>query len=236
MNEKLSDCLRCRMRDQSIFAGLDTVELCSLGMEVQDIELRAGETLYRMGEATHYAYTLREGAVKLVKSLANGQEVIIRILHHGDLLGFEGMQQETSHRYQAVTLATSRLCRLDLAELSRLSERLPKIRAAISQRWHDALQESEERIIELGAKRAEARLATFILRWAQRYPQLRSLPFPLTRQDLAAFLGLSTEHVSRIMADFKRHGLMREQQHQLEILSAEKLAEIAGMLAGNKFE
>lgn len=233
MNHKRSDCRQCRMRARSIFAGLTPEELCSLGMEVEDVESRHGAVLYRTGEPARYAYTLREGAVKLSKSLESGQEVIVRILHHGDLLGFEGMQGEP-HRHTAIVLAPSQLCRLDLAELQRLSERLPKVQAAILQRWQDALQSSEEQIVELGAKRAEARLATFLLQWSQRYPQLRSLPFPLTRTDIAAFLGLSTEHVSRIMADFKRKALIQEQSGQLEILAPQQLAHIAGISEDHK--
>ncbi|MEY2341861.1 Crp/Fnr family transcriptional regulator [Acidithiobacillus sp. IBUN Pt1247-S3] len=223
---RLSDCLHCQMRGESIFAGLDPVELCTLGMEVQDIDCAAGDVLYRAGDQARYAYTLREGAVKLVKTLSNGQEVILRLLHHGDLFGFEGMH-EMEHRHDAISLAPGKLCRLDLIELRRLSERLPKIRDAIFQRWQDALRDSEERVVELGAKKAEARLATFLLHWAQRYPQLRILPFPLTRQDLAAFLGLSVEHVSRLMAEFKRQELLRETRNQLEILGTQRLQEIA---------
>ena len=223
---RLSDCLHCQMRDESIFAGLNPVELCTLGMEVQDIDCAAGEILYHAGDPARYAYTLRAGAVKLVKTLSNGQEVILRLLHHGDLFGFEGMH-EAVHRHAAISLAQGKLCRLDLVELQRLSERLPKIREALFQRWQDALHDSEERVVELGAKKAGARLATFLLQWAQRYPQLRILPFPLTRHDLAAFLGLSVEHVSRLMAEFKRQELLRENRSELEILSGKRLREIA---------
>ncbi|WP_308389350.1 Crp/Fnr family transcriptional regulator [Acidithiobacillus sp. AMEEHan] len=214
------------MRGESIFAGLTPVELCTLGMKVQDVDCIAGETLYRAGEPARYAYTLREGAVKLVKSLSNGQEIILRLLHHGDLFGFEGMH-EAVHRHDAISLAPGQLCRLDLIELQRLSERLLKIREAIFQRWQQALRASEERVVELGAKKADARLAAFLLQWAQRYPRLRVLPFPLTRQDLADFLGLSVEHVSRLMAEFKRQELLRESRNQLEILAPQKLQGIA---------
>ncbi len=224
--DRLSDCLHCQMRGESIFAGLDPVELCTLGMEVQDLDCAPGEVLYRTGDPARYAYTLREGAVKLVKPLRSGQEVILRLLHHGDLFGFEGMQEEL-HRHDAISLTQGKVCRLDLIELQVLSERLPKIREAIFRRWQEALRDSEERVVELGAKKAEARLATFLLQWACRYPQLRSLPFPLTRQDLAAFLGLSVEHVSRLMAEFKRQGLLQESRNQLEILASGRLEDIA---------
>ncbi|MCE5387609.1 MAG: Crp/Fnr family transcriptional regulator [Acidithiobacillus sp.] len=232
-DQRLSDCLHCSMRSESIFAGLLPAELENLGMEVQDIALPAGERLYREGEPARYAYTLRSGAVKLYKTLSNGQEVILRLLHHGDLLGFEGIS-EKQHRNDAITLAPSQLCRLDLENLQALSQRLPTVQAAILQRWQDALRESEERIVELGAKRAEARLATFLLQWAQRYPHLRSVPFPLTRHDLGAFLGLSTEHVSRIMAEWKRQSFLHESRGHLEILQEPNLRRIAQELPGEK--
>ncbi|WP_279117396.1 helix-turn-helix domain-containing protein [Acidithiobacillus thiooxidans] len=60
------------------------------------------------------------------------------------------------------------------------------------------------------------------------------MPFPLTRTDIAAFLGLSTEHVSRIMADFKRKALIQEQGSQLEILKPKSLAHIAGLSEAHK--
>ncbi len=221
---KKSDCLHCAMRERSIFAGLSGEELCALGMDVVDLELGAGTTIYHEGEDACCAYTLREGAVKLVKSLADGRAQIVRLLHHGDLFGFEGLHRQR-HQHTAIALSTVKLCRLDLRELDQLSQRLPVVREAIFRRWQRALEEAESRIVDLGARRAEARLATFLLQWAEAYPQHRSLPFPLTRQDLGEFLGLSTEHVSRIMADFKRRGWLRESRGTLEILMPQALRE-----------
>jgi CRP/FNR family transcriptional regulator len=222
---KKSNCLRCAMRARSIFAGLSGEELCALGMDVIDLEFVGGTTIYREGDSASHAYTLREGAIKLVKSLADGRAQIVRLLHHGDLFGFEGLHRE-QHQHTAIALSTVKLCRLDLRELDLLSQRLPAVREAIFRRWQRALEEAENRIVDLGTRRAEARLATFLLQWAQAYPQRRSLPFPLTRQDLGEFLGLSTEHVSRIMADFKRRNWLRESRGELEILDPKALGAV----------
>ena len=227
MTAKHSDCMHCLMRGRSIFAGLSREEVCELGMDVHDIHVPTGTPIYHEGDPAQYAYTLRQGGIKLVKSLPNGHAQIVRLLHHGDLLGFEGLRTDR-HRHSAITLTGTDLCRLELRALDALSQRLPAVREAIFARWQQALQEAEDRIVELGAKKADARLATFLCQWVGAYPQQRAAPFPLTRQDLGEFLGLSTEHVSRIMADLKRHGLLHEHKGQIEIPDSRKLSLYAG--------
>jgi CRP/FNR family transcriptional regulator len=197
-------------------------------MEVQDIRVPAGSTLYLEGDRARYAYTLRQGAVKLVKTLPNGRAQIVRLLRHGDLFGFEGLR-ETRHRHSAFALTQTDLCQLDLPALEALSQRLPSIHGAITQRWFSALQEAENRIVELGAKKAEERLATFLCQWCSAYPPGSAVPvpFPLTRQELGEFLGLSTEHVSRLMAKFKRQKLLSERKGTLHIPDSRRLLQHA---------
>ncbi len=222
----LSDCLHCPMRDRSIFAGLSLDDLRALGMEVRDIRVPAASTLYLEGDRARYAYTLRQGAVKLVKTLPNGRAQIVRLLRHGDLFGFEGLR-EARHRHSAIALTQTDLCQLDLPALETLSQRLPSVHEAITQRWFTALQEAESRIVELGAKKAEERLATFLCQWCSAYPQSSAVPFPLTRQELGEFLGLSTEHISRLMAEFKRQGLLSEHKGTLHIPDSRRLLQHA---------
>lgn len=210
------------MRDHSIFAGLSLDDLSTLNIQVRDITVPAGHTLYLEGDHARHAYTLRHGAVKLVKTLADGRSQIVRLLGHGDLLGFAGMV-ETQYPYTAISLTETQLCQLNLADLIAAALRLPHIYQAISQRWFTALRQAENRIVELGAKKAEERLATFLCQWCNTYPTNSDVPFPLTRQDMGEFLGLSTEHVSRMMAAFKRHHLITEHKNLLHIPDREKL-------------
>ena len=214
------------MRDRSIFAHLGEEDLRTLGMEVQDLEAEAGETLYLEGDPAKSAYTLREGAVKLVKTLPNGRAQIVRLLGPGDIFGFEGLL-EPRHRHSAITLSRSLLCRLDLPRMNTLSERLPAVREALMRRWFQSLRQAEDHIVELGAKNASERLTSFLIQWHGRHPAGTSVPFPFSRQDLGEFLGLSTEHVSRLMADFKRQGLVVERSGRLTLPEPERLLDYA---------
>lgn len=214
------------MRDRSIFAGLTLDDIRDLNMQVNDITVPAGHTLYLEGDNARHAYTLRHGAVKLVKTLADGRSQIVRLLGHGDLLGFAGME-EKRYPYTAISLTETQLCQLNLADLIAAAQRLPRIYQAISQRWFTALRQAESRIVELGAKNAEERLATFLCQWCGAYAANTEVPFPLTRQDMGEFLGLSTEHVSRIMAAFKRHHLIAEHKGILRIPDSTQLIQHA---------
>lgn len=214
----LSDCLHCPMRAHSIFALLTPTEIVQMQLDVPDLHVKGDTVLYRQGDPARYAYTLRAGTVKLQAAphQSKDQPHTIRLLRHGDLLGFEGLTLNR-HSHTAVTIGETDLCQLDLAELSAHSQKYPAIKNAIYARWQNALQEAETQLLELGAKKAEARIAAFLCRWCSVFPDGTAVPFPLNRNDLSEYLGLSTEHVSRWMAHFKRENLVHENKGSLKI-------------------
>ncbi len=214
-----SDCLLCPMRKLSIFAGLTVEELSNLGMTVQDIHLPAGEILYHQGETARHAFTLRSGVIKLsVQSPLHGGTQIVRLLRYGDLLGFEGLNH-THPRYPhtATALDASELCLLDITDLNRLSEDRPHVRRALLERWQRALEESEFHVMEVGTGKADVCLAAFLYHWCEVFPDGSWVPFPMDRKDIASYLGLSSAHVSRILADFKRQGYLRESGNRIMV-------------------
>lgn len=214
-----SDCLLCPMRQLSIFAGLTIEDLSHLGMVVEDIHLPAGATLYRQGENARYAFTLRSGAMKLsVHRRHQDENRIVRLLRYGDLLGFEGLNQARLHyQHTATALDASDLCLLDLTALNRLSEDRPKVRQALIGRWQSALEEAEFQLVEIGAGKAEACVAAFLCHWCRVFPDGAWVPFPIERKELADYLGFSAAHVSRVMADFKRNGYVKESGKRINI-------------------
>ena len=226
-----SDCQLCPMRQLSIFAGLTVQELDNLGMTVQDIHLPAGEVLYHQGESARHAFTLRSGVIKLsLESPLHGVEKIVRLLRHGDLLGFEGLNHShPRYPHTATTLDAADLCLLDISELNRLSEDLPHVRRALLERWQRALEESEFHIVEVGAGKADACLAAFLYHWCGVFPDGAWVPFPMARKEIAGYLGLSSAHVSRVMADFKRHGYLRESGQRIMVQRASLRKIASGM-------
>lgn len=212
----ISDCLNCRIRPLSIFAGLTVDDLKELDMPVITMGYESGETFYHEGSKPIAAFTVNSGVVKLVITLPNGRNQIVRLLTTGDIFGFEGLMDSEYH-HTSVALTDARVCRLSLPELNSLSRNKPAIREALIQRWAITLRQAERMIVELGTMKASERLATFLDRWCAHGDMEGWTPLPLTRQELGELLGLTVETVSRFLADWKRHGIVEEKDGRIRL-------------------
>ena len=214
--EAVSDCLNCPIRSVSIFAGFSTRDIEQLDIPVFTMRYDQGETFYREGESPSAAFTIKAGVIKLLKELPNGKTQIVRLLTTGDIFGFEGLM-DTRYHHTAVTLNEAHVCRLKLADLVKVSHENPHVHEAILHRWAQALQQTEALVIELGTKKAHERVASFLLNWCTHSGIDGWTPLPLTRQELAELLGLTVETVSRILAEWKRKGMIEEKKGSVRI-------------------
>jgi CRP/FNR family transcriptional regulator len=124
---------------------------------------------------------------------------------------------DTHYHHTAVALNEAHVCKLSLADLIGVCRSSPHVHEAILHRWAQALKQTEDLLIELGTKKAHERLASFIINWCDHSGLEGWAPLPLTRQELAELLGLTVETVSRIMAEWKRNGLMEEKQGTIRL-------------------
>jgi CRP/FNR family transcriptional regulator len=214
--EAISDCLNCPIRSVSIFAGFSVDDIKNLEIPVNTMRYEAGEVFYQENDPTHAAFTIKSGVIKLVKELQNGKSQIVRLLTTGDIFGFEGLM-DTNYHHTAVALNEAHVCKLSLPDLINVCRNSPHVHEAILHRWAQALKQTEDLLIELGTKKAHERLATFITNWCQHCGIDGWAQLPLTRQELSELLGLTVETVSRIMAEWKRNGLMEEKQGAIRL-------------------
>ena len=220
-------CRSCQIRHLSIFAQLPEVRLVEIQhFQPSIVAYSADETVYHQGDTSLNAFTLRKGLVKLVKTLPNGRTQIVRVLHEGDLFGFDGFAGE-SYNHTAIPLTNIEVCRLPLSELSELKKQNPEIENTMMKRWIQHLREAEDMMLELGAKKAAERLASFLIRWCENTPANNWTPLPLSRGEMGELLGLTIETVSRFLSDWKRQNVINEQRGQLQIVDVDKLRTLA---------
>ncbi|MEZ5480122.1 MAG: Crp/Fnr family transcriptional regulator [Thiolinea sp.] len=217
-------CSTCHIRHLSIFAELNDEGIANIrSFNPSVLTFGADEVVYRQQDPANNAYTLRHGVVKLVKILPNGRSQIVRLLHGGDLFGFDGFAGE-NYNHTAIALTDAEVCRLPLRELMELKKQNPAIEEAMMMRWIVHLREAEDMMVELGAKKASERLASFLIRWCegQVWTEL-----PLSRMEIGELLGLTVETVSRFLSDWKRKGLFDEQRGEVRIQDVQALREYA---------
>jgi CRP/FNR family transcriptional regulator len=215
-------CQACQIRHLSIFAQLPINRLVEIqAFQPSVVVFAADETIYHQGDVSLNAFTLRKGLVKLIKTLPNGRTQIVRVLRTGDLFGFDGFAGE-SYNHTAIPLSEIEVCRLPLHELTELKKQNPEIENTMMKRWIQHLREAEDMMLELGAKKAAERLASFLIRWCENNNG-DWVALPLSRAEVGELLGLTIETVSRFLSDWKRQGFLNEQRGSIQLENVEGL-------------
>ena len=166
-----------------------------------ELRLADGERVFAAGDAADGLFGIRQGAVMLAGSLADGRRQIFAFLYSGDTFGFavDGVQSCT-----AITLGRTSLCRISAASIAadrrlaaRVESALLDMRAAV---WdHQVL---------LGRMGAVERVAAFLVRLWRRQGRPDDLHLPMTVGIVADHLGLRRETVSRSLSRLRRLGLV----------------------------
>lgn len=228
-------CLSCPVRYRSIFSDLpeDSLETTIKDFHTSVISYESGESIFHQNDKSDdSSYTLRKGLIKITKSLPDGRIQIVRVLVAGDLFGFDGLAGE-KYNHTATALTDCEICRLPLADLTVLSRDNPEVDKSIISRIIKNLRQTEDMLLELGAKKAPEKLASFILSLSQSdnrselnpniENEIKWVKLPLSRSEIGALLGLTIETVSRFLSDWKRKGYIKESKGNIQIIDAEGL-------------
>jgi CRP/FNR family transcriptional regulator len=229
-NKFKGHCLTCPVRNRSIFSDIPetTLDETIKDFHTTVVTYDSGESIfYQNDDSSQSAYTLRKGLIKITKSLPDGRIQIVRVLVAGDLFGFDGFANE-DYNHTATALTEVEVCRLPLNDLSDLRQEHKEIDSSIMARFIKNLRQTEDMILELGAKKASEKLASFILSLSQadtnsalNNPGYNDwLDLPLSRAEIGSLLGLTIETVSRFFSDWKRKGFIKESKGTLQIIDA----------------
>ncbi|MBI2993421.1 MAG: fumarate/nitrate reduction transcriptional regulator Fnr [Gammaproteobacteria bacterium] len=241
VHELKISCQKCRLSELCLPYGLESEELDRLEHIVQrPAPLRRGEVLYRAGGSFHAIYAVRSGALKIFSGSEDGHEQILGFYLPGELLGLDGMDKDL-HKCTAVALETSSVCTLPFNQLSVLCEKIPGLQKRLFRLIGREIGVEHELLLMMGQKDAEERLAIFLVTLAARFKRRgysqSEFRLPMSRHDLANYLGLTPETVSRLFGRFRKNGLIETNRSLVKLLDMSRLVtlcagpEDAGRLA-----
>lgn len=187
------------------------------------------DTLFWEGDPVDHVYQVLRGVVCLYKLLPDGRRQVARFCHAGDMIG---LTADRRYPYTADALTELSVVRIRRADLEARMESdrnvLQKVLAAISQE----LSLAQNQLLLLGRKSASERVASFLYAMVEQALRDggdgRSITLPMTRVDIADFLGLTHETVCRVLSSLKGEGIIATPDpHRVEILLPEVLEETA---------
>jgi CRP/FNR family nitrogen fixation transcriptional regulator len=158
------------------------------------------EEIYGEGESADCTYRVLRGVVRTCRILADGRRQVAEFFLPGDVFG---LQAGSDHRYSAEAVID---CGVMAMRRSILAERAVSDSSTAQKLWAltlSHLRRSEEHMLVLGRKNACERVAWFLIDLSERIPAPNRLDLPMSRQDIADFLGLTIETVSRAMSQLR---------------------------------
>ncbi len=195
-------CAVCDVRSFVLFSGLSQADLDGVLQPIDNLHVPAQARLYSRNDPATSLYTVRSGLIKLKVSLPNGGQRIVRLLRAGDVAGLESLVGEPYH-HTAIALQDADVCRIPREVVMQLDKTHPKVHLALMQRWQRSVDQADHFIVALSTGSAEARMARLLLTLG-----CDDTPMP-SREDMGALLGITTETASRIIAEFRRRGLIQ---------------------------
>jgi CRP/FNR family transcriptional regulator len=194
-------CASCDARHKGICGALDQEQLIALAKTSHKQHAESGTELLGDAERIDTYAVVLSGVVKLAKTLSDGRQQIVSLQFAPDFLG-RPFKSESELSAEAATDVS--LCTFPKAALERLMQASPELERRLYRQALDELDQAREWIVTLGRKTAGEKIASFLLMIARNIdpsadPDRDSANFelPLTRADIADFLGLTIETVSR---------------------------------------
>lgn len=224
-------CSQCALGQLCLPRGLDDRQTRQFEQIVhRSRPIQPGEHLFRAGDEFRSVAAVRTGCFKSYVVDAEGEEQVLGFHFPGEIVGLDAIHS-ARHLASVAALDTSAVCSLGFDSVSDMARRMPELQAEL-------FRVMSGRIIELetiaGDLSADQRLATFLLgvgeRFGRRGYSASEFNLAMSRRDIASYLRLATETVSRVLARFQDQRLIEVDRKSVRILDADGLRGIGQAL------
>ena len=226
--DQLRFCSTCAFSDACLSQGYDKSALSELHVLVEHVgPFREGEHLFREGDEFTAIAAVRAGTVKTYVLDPAGNEQVLGFFLPGEVIGLNAIHQ-ARYPCNAVALDTVMLCRFSFPKMALLATRMPGLQAQL---FRLLSLDIGKAALLAGDYSADERMAAFLVSLSRRYAQrgFSATRFHLTmaRTDMANYLRLAPETVSRVLRRLQDEGLVQVERRELEIRDAAKLEALA---------
>lgn len=221
-------CSTCAFSHACVVEGYGKGDLEELQCLIEHVgPFQPGEFVFRTGDAFRAIYAVRSGMVKTVLVDADGQEQVLGFYLPGEVVGLNAIYPE---RYpcDAVALETTEFCRFSFPAMSALATRLPSVQQHLFKLLSKELGTAS---LLAGDHTADERMAAFLLDLGERYAtrgfSRTEFRLSMSRGDIANYLRLAAETVSRVLGRFRKQGLVDIDGRRVTLLDTDGLYQLA---------
>ncbi len=220
-------CQKCSLENSCLrrvplFASLNVEEMKTVRSLIRHSDLRAGQTLFTLGESSRELFVIRFGKLKIVRYDEQGNEIILDILKIGDYYGIDALFHEGVYQDSGVALEDLGLCRIDLKDFRVLIQKEPALALNIMEDLQKRMIQAKRLTEILFMKDTTQRVAQFLL---IRYRETPSGFVMLSQEEIGSAIHLTKETVNRKIAHFQKMGwVVLEGKRRIRVVEPVKLA------------
>jgi CRP/FNR family transcriptional regulator len=185
-----------------------------------------GEHIFDQSTSFKSCFAVRSGSVKTSIITEGGDEQVTGFFMPGELIGLDSMATD-SYACTAKALERTSVCEFPVEKLEQLTRKLPELQHHMYHLMSQEIQNSHQLAMLLSKNTAEERIAALLLSLSSRFQRRRMSPtnfsLPMARNDIANFLGLAVETVSRVFTRFQNQGIIKARGREVELLDVEAL-------------
>ncbi|NKB50937.1 MAG: helix-turn-helix domain-containing protein [Rhizobiaceae bacterium] len=216
-------CQACEVRHQGVCGALEAEQLLKLSKHTIRKVIPSGSELHRGGEDSDRCSNIMGGVAKLSKLMSDGRQQIVGLQFAPDMVGRTFASESTV----AVEAATDvRLCSFPRSVIEEIMSEAPELEHRLHLQKLKELDEARDWMLTLGRKSAVEKVASFLFLLATHIdPEKASddksvtLELPMKRSDIADFLGLTIETISRQLTNLRKRGLIDIQDRRTVIIA-----------------
>lgn len=226
-------CKECSLRTLCLPAGIARDDMERLDEVIRSrMPLDRGEALFRAGERLEQLFVVRSGTVRTTKAGADGEEQVIGFHLPGELVGLEAISDDV-HHCDAIALERTSVCAVPFDHLQQIASRIPSLQRQFHRLISRELVQDQQHLLALGRRTARQRVALFLYSLAERLESAgfdgTELRLSMSREDIANYLGLALETVSRLLTKLAEEGLIEVERRRVRIDDRRALATQAGI-------
>lgn len=227
-------CYDCAVREIAVCGSLDSAALRAFKAIGPTVDYQAGETILFESDQASSVYSLRSGLVRLSKLLPDGRRQIAGFLFAGDFLG---ITMEEEHAFTAEAIAPTSMCRYPRARFDDFVAQHPGLERRLYAVAAHELAAARQQLVLLGRKTATERVSSFLLMLSGRCSLLdpgAMIDLPVSRMDMADYLGLRIETISREISALKAARVIQLTERQtFRIIDRQRLEQLAEGWSGD---
>ncbi|GGA90725.1 Crp/Fnr family transcriptional regulator [Ornithinibacillus halotolerans] len=209
-----------------IFNHLEEEQMNLIAESIKSVHLQKGEMLFRAGEKDDTLYIINSGKARIYHLSESGKEQLVRILNPGDFTGEVAIFQPGSiHENYAEAIQNTSICLIKREDLQKYLLEYPQISIKILSEVTMRLKNSEKQTTQVATENVESRIISFLAENVEKGSgNSPTVTLPMSKKDLASYLGTTPETISRKFTALEELGLITQlPKRKIKIINLDQL-------------